>query len=116
LWLTPHWSARAGPNGAAEGLGFLIPALFFLAHWVFWRARGAKIRTRLALGAGAFMSAAFVTLEVTRAADAPDWIGALVSALCFAGAIAMNFAPGVTASSARRLYLQKNLHRQRRRQ
>lgn len=125
LWLTPHWSERAPPDTAAallrfDGLGFLAPAILFWAHWVYWRATGSELRTRIALGAGAMLTAALITLEVLQIREdglpGTDWLGAGVGALVFALAIGVNFAPGVTAARAqRRSYFEENLHRHRRR-
>jgi hypothetical protein len=126
LWLTPHWTARApGEDAAAllrfDGLGFLAPAIMFWAHWVLWRGRGAILRTRLALGAGALMLAAMVTLLAVQARDptieGPDWFGASVGAVAFAVAIGLNFANGVTLQSApKSSYFEENLQGNRRRQ
>ncbi|MBI3438208.1 MAG: hypothetical protein HY054_06090 [Proteobacteria bacterium] len=118
LWLTPYWEtmppARA-PWAALHfnGLGFIAPALLFWAHWVFWRARGSNVRTRIALGAAAILSACFITLEAMHPRDAvasPDTLSALIGALSFAAAIVVNFAPGVTAGARRRSYLQEDFH------
>lgn len=118
LWLTPYWETM--PLSRApwaplhfNGLGFLAPAALFWAHWVFWRARGANVRTRVSLGAAAITSACFVTLEAMHpqnTAASPDTLSALIGALSFAMAIVINFAPGVTASARRRSYLQEDLH------
>lgn len=126
LWLTPHWTLRApGPEAAPllqfAGLGFLAPSLMFWAHWVLWRGRGANLRTRLSLGAGALMMAAMVTLLALQAndpaAEGPDWIGACVGAVAFALAIGLNFANGVTLTSVPRpSYFEENLQGDRRRQ
>lgn len=126
LWLTPHWTARtptedAGPLLQFAGLGFLAPAIMFWAHWVLWRGRGANLRTRLSLGAGALMIAAMVTLMALQARDpaapGPDWMGAIVGAAAFALAIGLNFANGVTLHSAPRpSYFEENLQGHRRRQ
>lgn len=126
LWLTPHWtlrtpSADAGPLLQFAGLGFLAPSILFWAHWVLWRGRGANLRTRLSLGAGALMMAAMVTLIALQAsdpaADGSDWIGACVGAVAFALAIGLNFANGVTLTSVPRpSYFEENLQGNRRRQ
>jgi hypothetical protein len=105
LWLTPYWTGRDNVLALPDGLGFLVPGVLFGAHWVFWRARGSRMRTRFALGACAAMMAAFVTFEVSRADNIPDWLAALSGALAFALAIAINFAPGVALDAARRRYL-----------
>jgi hypothetical protein len=119
LWLTPYWETMPPPRAPwavlhFNGLGFVAPAALFWAHWVFWRARGSNVRTRIALGAGATMSACFVTLEAMHPQDAaatPDTLSALIGALSFAAAIVINFAPGVTTGARRRRsYLQENLH------
>lgn len=118
LWLTSYWSVReaiAAPI-AHEPLGFLAPAVLFWAHWAFWRTRGADTRTRTALAAAALLSAAYITLELMRWPAAPDWVGALGGAIAFALAIAVNFAPGVTAGARRVSYGEEKLHGQRRRQ
>jgi len=117
LWLTSYWSAResaAAPITHAP-LGFLAPAILFWAHWVFWRARGADTRTRAALASGALMTAAFITLELMRWPDAPEWAGALGGALAFALAIVLNFAPGVTDTDRGHSDREEYLHRHRRR-
>ncbi len=117
LWLTPYWETLP-PSRAPwavlhfNGLGFLAPAVLFWAQWVFWRARGSNVRTRIALGAAATMSACFVTLEAMHPQDigaSTGTLSALIGALSFAMAIVVNFAPGVTASR-RRLYFQEDLH------
>lgn len=118
LWLTPYWETMPA-SGAPwamlhfSGLGFIAPAALFWAHWVFWRARGSNVRTRIAMGAAATMSACFVTLEAMHPQDSaatPDTLSALIGALSFAAAIVINFAPGVTAAARHRSYLQENLH------
>ena len=97
LWMTPYWTTRhsALPFVNRDTFGFLAPALLFLAHLPLWRSRGAAAQTRLALGAGALLLAAFITVEVTRSDGDADWLGAVVGALSFAAAIGVNFAPGV---------------------
>lgn len=119
LWTTDYWSARAGVGPAVltrETFGFLIPALLFGAHWVFWRARADHLQTRLVFGAAALLLAAFVTVEAMRAPGLPDWGRAIAGAASFALALGLNFAPGITntESAPPRRYLQKNLHRNRR--
>jgi hypothetical protein len=98
LWMASFWGARAAgeqPLLSHDTMGFLLPAIFFWAHWVFWRARGAHAQTRLSLAAGAILLAAFCTVEAMRAERLPEWVGALVGALSFSVAIVINFAPGV---------------------
>jgi hypothetical protein len=103
LWFTPYWDTliparTTTPLLHFNGLGFAAPAAFFWAHWGFWRARGSRVRTRIALGAGAMLSACFVTLEMLHPArGAPDAFAALICTLSFATAIGINFAPGVVA-------------------
>ncbi|MFT3727185.1 MAG: hypothetical protein QM759_05115 [Terricaulis sp.] len=119
LWLTGYWEAHAAAAAPAlfqhEGLGFALPALFFWSSWVFWRARGSNIRTRVSLGAGALLAAAFVTLEAMRpeGGGAPGTLNALVGALSFALAIVLNFAPGVAPGPSRRSYFEENFKRHR---
>ncbi len=98
LWMTAYWEqANTGPAFLTrDTLGFLIPGVLFGAHWVFWRARGDSLQTRLVFGGGALLLAAFVTLEALRAQALPDWAGALAGAGSFALALGLNFAPGVT--------------------
>ena len=103
LWMASFWGARAAggqPLLTHDTMGFLLPAIFFWAHWVFWRARGANAQTRLSLAAGALLLAAFCTVEAIRAERLPEWVGALVAALSFSIAIVINFAPGVVNSAA----------------
>ncbi len=105
LWLASYWKTH--PDAAAprlvsrDTLGFLLPAVLFWAHWVFWRARGADLQTRLALGAGSLLLAAFVTIEAVRAEAIPQWMSAMICAISFASAIVINFAPGVTNTAVR---------------
>lgn len=119
LWLTPFWSAREAVTTAAPiqqaPLGFLAPALFAWAHWVFWRAHGSEVRTRVAFAAGGAFSAGYVVLEALRNGELPDWARALLVALALALAVIINFAPGVVGS-APRSYREENFHRHRRRQ
>jgi|CXWL01.1.fsa_nt_gi hypothetical protein len=117
LRLTSYWSARAnGDVSPQDVLGFALPALLFGAHWVFWRARGSNLRTRLSLAGGALMAAAALTLGVLEA-RAADGLGALVGAAAFALAIIVNFAPGVTNTHApqRQAYVDDSLSRRKRR-
>jgi hypothetical protein len=116
LWLTPYWSAREAATAPITHapLGFLAPAVLFWAHWMFWRARGTDTRARTALAAAALLTAAFVTLELMRWPGAPEWLAALGSAVAFALAIVVNFAPGVTFGG--RSYREEEFHRQRRSQ
>ncbi len=101
LWLTPFWQERADGYASLQPLGFLVPALLFGVHWAFWRARGSSLRTRVAFGACAVLMAAFLTLWTSQSQELPEWLGALVGAFAFAGAVVINFAPGVTLSPAR---------------
>ncbi len=100
LWMTPYWTVRhaAVPFVGRDTFGFLIPALLFLAHLPLWRSRNALAQTRLVLGAGALLLAAFITVEVTRNDGDADWLGALVGALSFAAAIGVNFIPALTGA------------------
>lgn len=105
LWATNYWTAHTPAviePWSRQTLGFLLPAILYWAHWVFWRARGSEVRTHIAMGAGALMMAAFLTMEALQAPGWPDWAGALIGALSFALAIGINFAPGVTHAEARR--------------
>ena len=103
LWLTPYWDTLIPARASApwlhfDGLGFAAPAVLFWVHWAFWRARGSRMRTRVALGAAALLSACFVTLEMLHPVQgAPDAFAALICTLSFATAIGINFAPGVVA-------------------
>jgi hypothetical protein len=121
-WLDGYWAAQPAAGGPAlfhhEGLGFAFPGIMFWAHWVYWRARGANLATRLSLGAGAMMVAALIALEVMRPASggAPSTFSALAGALSIALAIVLNFAPGVVAAPSRSLYFEENLKRDRRRE
>ncbi len=115
LWLTPYWNQRDAASAFDYApLGFLGPSILCWAHWVFWRARGAEMQTRLALGAGALLLASFATLETVRWEGAPEWAGALVSAGAFALAITLNFASGVTARPRGLSYSDEDFHRNRR--
>jgi hypothetical protein len=125
MWLTPFWSERAAPSTALltrDSIGFLLPGILYWLHWVLWRARGADLPTRLALGAGAFSVAAFITIEVVqmRAANwahGTDWLSVMTGAVLIAGAVGINFAPGViNANSPRQLDLEEYLKRNRRSQ
>lgn len=119
LWTTDYWSARSGVGPDAlsrETLGFLIPAAFFFAHWVFWRARSEDLQTRLVFGASMLLLAAFVTVEAIRAEHIPDWSRALAGAVSIAVALGLNFAPGVVNADgpAQGRQFQEQLHRHRR--
>jgi hypothetical protein len=122
LLLRGYWADQPAssvpPLFQYEGLGFALPAIFFWSSWVFWRAHGSNLRTRVAMGAGALMAAAFVTFEAMRPSDggAPGTLNALVGALSFALAIVLNFAPGVAPGTSRRSYFEENLKRDRARQ
>lgn len=100
LLATGAWViAQAGgaphkPDG--DALGFGLPAVLFWVHWVFWRARGDDMRTRVAMAAAALTTAAFVTLEMLSVESAPGWVGAVTAAIAFGLALGVNFAPGVT--------------------
>ncbi len=97
LWMTPFWSTRQAtlPFLSRETLGFLVPALALAAHVQLWRMRGLEAQTRITLATSALLTAAFITVEVTRADGDTDWLGAVVGALSFAAAIGVNFAPGI---------------------
>jgi hypothetical protein len=103
LWLASYWKTHADAAAPSflsrDTMGFVLPATFFWAHWVFWRARGASLQTRLSLGAGALLLAAFITIEAVRAESIPQWLSAMICAVSFALAIVINFAPGVTNTS-----------------
>ncbi len=121
LWMTDFWAVRRGPGPGVltrDTLGFLIPAVMFFAHWVFWRARADEVQTRLVFGASMLLFAAFITVEALRADGVPDWLRAFAGAASFALALGLNFAPGVvnaeSAPPAREF--EKNFHRNRRRQ
>lgn len=119
LWLTPYWIERAAAETAPlqhAPFGFLLPAFLAWAHWVFWRARGAEVRTRTAFAAGAAMAAGFIALEALGNDGLPDWARALIIAATIALAIIINFAPGVVGSAPPRSHREENLHRDRRRQ
>jgi hypothetical protein len=96
LWMTPFWTPRQSSAAfiSRDTFGFLAPGLILFAHVWLWRQRGAEVQTRLSLGAGSLLLAAFITLEVTRADGDADWLGAVVGALSFAAAIGVNFIPG----------------------
>jgi hypothetical protein len=114
-WMFSYWAESPGPPPANEPLGLVLPGVLFLAHWVFWRARGAELQTRAAFGAGAILLAAAATLQTVRAEGVPDWAEALVGALSFALAIGVNFAPGVApAESSRSFDLEEDFHGHRR--
>ena len=66
------------------------------------RARGNDTRTRVSLGAGALLTACWVTLEAISWQGAPSWVSALIGAIAFALAIVINFAPGVTNAAGPR--------------
>jgi hypothetical protein len=117
LWLTPYWqslipSRAPWPALRFDGLGFLAPAALYWAHWAFWRRRGANVRTRAAFAAAAAMTGCFIALLVMKPGQ-PDVAGSiapLLGAVSLALAILANFAPGVVAKTARRSYLQEDLH------
>lgn len=98
LWLASAWP-RA-PEGAwfgRESLAFLIPSVFLLAHWAFWRRRKADKRTRVAFAAAAASLSVFALLEIT-VLPMPLW-GKIIAAMFFAAAaLSVNFLPGVTSS------------------
>jgi hypothetical protein len=121
LWTTDYWSARSGagpPFLTRDTLGFLIPAVLFFSHWVFWRARSDDLQTRLVFGSSMLLFAAFVTVEAVRAESLPNWSRALAGAVSFAMALGLNFAPGIVNADgpAERGQLKKQLHRNGRRQ
>lgn len=125
LWFSPLWTARGGgavPFLTHHGIGFALPAILCWLHWLLWRTRGAELPARLALGAGALLSASFVTLEIVEVrADAwlqgADWLSVLAGATAFALAIGINFAPGVVnANAPRQLDFEEYLKRDRRSQ
>ncbi len=103
LWLSPYWSARSPGEGllAQHPLGFALLALACGAHWTLWRGRRNDIATRVSFAAGVLLTACFATLGVIAVRGGPDSVAAFAGALSFAAAIAINFAPGVTAARAR---------------
>ncbi len=79
-------------------LALAAPALLLAAHWRYWRARGAVLRTRAAFGLATLLGAAALSLGVVQArigADESDWLSALLGSAAFAVAIVVNLAPGV---------------------
>lgn len=121
LWTTDYWVTRSGVGPdflTRDTLGFVIPAVLFFAHWVFWRARSDDLQTRLAFGASMLLFAAFVTMEMLRAEGMPDWSRALAGAVSFAVALGLNFAPGVVNADGPQSggKLKKDFHRDGRRQ
>ncbi len=115
LWTSDYWAARAGGGPdilQRPTLGFLIPAIAFFAHWVFWRARADELQTRLVFAASMLLLAAFVTAEAIRAENLPDWAQALAGAVSFAMALGLNFSPGVanTDGPPQRDLLDKQFH------
>jgi hypothetical protein len=111
LWLTPYWhmlipSRAPWPVLHFDGLGFIAPALLYWSHWGFWRMRGSKLRTRIAFGAAAALTACFATLMATHPGqtEASNSLVPVVGALSFALAILANFLPFVTSNGRRRSY------------
>src|SRR5262249_16682551 len=82
-----------------DTFGFLIPAVMFFAHWVFWRARADEAQTRLVFGASMLLFAAFITVEAVRAQNIPDWTRAMAGAASFAPPLGLHFAPGTVTPS-----------------
>lgn len=118
LWLTQYWIVRDTVEAPISytPLGFLAPAIMFFAHWVFWRARGSEMRTRVVFGSSAAMAAGFIALETLRHDGLADWARALIAAVTFALAIIVNFAPGVVGNVGRHSDREEDFHRERRRQ
>lgn len=103
LWFTPYWQNRSGLHPfAPPPLGFLAPAALFAAHWALLRARGSRVRTRVAFAACTLTLASAATLAIATAGRAPPWALPLGAALAFGAAIAVNFAPGVLPYAGRR--------------
>lgn len=106
LWLTPFWLEQplSGLNLALfqhAPLGFALMAAPLWSLWLYWRMRGAQMRTRTAFGAAALATAAFLTHEYVIArgpVSGADWpsIGAGVS--LFVLAIAASTAPQVVGA------------------
>jgi hypothetical protein len=95
-WAMSFWSERATPAlTLRDTLGFVVPSLAFWGHWLFWRARGANLQTRVALAASTLTLAAAITTEAMRANALPEWGSAVIGAFSFAAAVGANFAPVV---------------------
>ena len=76
-----------------DSLGFLIPGALLMGHWVFWRTRGADTEMCVALAAGAFALASSIAIELMNGEGLPSWAQAVFTAVAFALAIGVNFAP-----------------------
>lgn len=96
------WLRGAPALGDINPLVLAAPALLLGAHWRYWRARRAVLRTRVALGLATLLSAAALSLTVVQAragAGESDWLSALLGSAAFAAAIVVNLAPGVVRSA-----------------
>lgn len=98
-WFTPYWAARQITDSLHAPLGFLLLSAMFWAHWALWRARAKDFRTRASLASAALMMGAAIVLHLADA-DIPRWAFAMLSSGALMAAIALNFAPGVTAVSS----------------
>jgi hypothetical protein len=113
--LTPYWLERpiSGVNSAPfqhAPLGFLLIAIAAWGQWAFWRGRDAATRTRVAYGAAALASAAFIVQETVwlrrGLVEGSDWVTIAVATAVFALALATTMAPGFSGH-VRPRYLRK---------
>ena len=96
------WLRGAPDLRDVNPLALAAPALLLGMHWRYWRASGAVVRTRTALGLATLLGAAAFSIAVVQArADAAqgDWLSALLGSAAFAAAIVANLAPGVVRSA-----------------
>lgn len=96
------WLGGAPNLHDVSPLALASPGLLLGAHWRYWRARGAVMRTRAALGLATLLGAAALSLAVVQArtdAGEGDWLSALLGSAAFAAAIVVNLAPGVVRSA-----------------
>lgn len=112
-WLSEYSQPLGASPERLHPAALALPALLFGAHWAFWRGRNAAFNARVALAAGSLLGAATMTLAVMSARaplDSSDWVSAVVGAIAFGLAIAVNFAPGVVSLASRRRTLWREEH------